>query len=192
MGFGWKEQDFTVFQQSKAPHSSLSKQQRKHKQQEFSFWPCSHHQWTAQQCVLSIGRGWQGWVWEVSVKQGRVQTVTAPWGSDLHRYTANGANPGNDKWTQFPIIYHSVVRALVHMLFRPTHKSWSCSQDRCIRPPKQHRKHADTRSNLFGCEITGKHMSSIVNNTPTKWAQVCTVVPHIRKSSPTILGRKMK
>lgn len=55
-----------------------------------------------------------------------VQTVTSPSGSALHRYTANRPNPGSDKCTQFPIIYHRVGQALVRMLVHPTHKSLSC------------------------------------------------------------------
>lgn len=84
------------------------------------------------------------------IRDWQVQTVTSLLSSVLHRYTASHANPGSDKWTQFPFIYLSVVWSTEHMLLCPPINLYPVNTTpiyRHISPPEQHGliKHAVTQ-----------------------------------------------
>lgn len=125
MGFGLKEQDFTVclWAVKSSTQLPIKATVQQHTQQGIQLQllallsPLVEERGTS-----SVQRGCQEQVWKVTDRTGTrgwVQTVMLLRDSAFHRYTGNQANPGSDKWAQFPFIYHHVGWTSVHMLARP-------------------------------------------------------------------------
>lgn len=138
MRFGLKERDFTVSQQSQGSHSR-SAGTNSRKSNPTAFWPCSHHQWGSEPLVAFA-----------EDCDRKPTLVTA-----LHRY----------KWGK-PRQWQMLGGPQYTCCSAPPINLYLVNKTAALGKHKIS-KHADTQSNIFGCEMTWKHMSSIINNTPS-------------------------